>query len=103
MKKIAVILVACFLLFGGSAFAGLTKDNLMEKKVSKGMSIVQTLSFNNISFNGGEKYEKVLIAGGKNLMHAGYPILPYEIKVITFPFGTKIKDCLLYTSPSPRD
>ena len=59
-----------------------------------------------------------LVTARKGLKHVGLPLTDNEVVLVTIGFGVvvtivtaillnlnkdKIKDCLLYTSPSPRD
>ncbi|KAA0002673.1 MAG: hypothetical protein FE048_03360, partial [Thermoplasmata archaeon] len=92
MKKVIMTLVICGLFFGSTAFAGLTKDLLMNvEKVEKEMSLMQTFFFPDATFNEEGKYVRVEVETCEQSMHTSYPMLPYTFKVMTFPFGTKIE------------
>ena len=93
MKKIAVVLVTCTLLFGSTVFAGLTKEGLMDngkETCKEEINEIQIFSFPDIELGEKGKYVKIYAEGCENLRQTSYPILPYKTKVMTFPFGTKI-------------
>ena len=61
MKKLTIVLVACFIILGSSAFAGLTKEGFMSEKdeYRKGMDKIHTFSFPSIEFSERGKYVKI--------------------------------------------
>jgi len=91
--KIGMAFMIVALFVGTAAMAGVSPSVLTEKENKNAEEVVQiSVQAPSPEIKAEENYVILNLNGEtKYLHHASYPVMPYNSRVLTFPFGTKIE------------